>query len=66
MGLDAIPAYDDVDSVTIDLKWVDASRYLFLAQRDTQGWDLILREIGGPSTVLATIAGRPPAYDLAW
>jgi len=62
LGSDVVPAYGDADTAVIDVRWVDVNRYLFLAQ-SSRGWDILLGEIGGPSTVLATVTERPPVYD---
>jgi hypothetical protein len=64
LGSDPVPAYGDAESAVIDVRWVDASRYLFLAQ-SSRGWDIILGEIGGPTTVVAAVAGPLPAFDFA-
>jgi len=64
LGADALPAHSDDQVAAIDMRWVDAGRYLFLAQ-SPGGWDIMLGEIGGSSTILATLAGPPPAYDFA-
>jgi hypothetical protein len=61
----AVPAHDDPSVTTIDLRWIDANRYFFLAST-SQGWSLLLGEIGGRSTVVTTISGRPIiSYDFA-
>lgn len=66
LGSDAVPAYADADAdaAVIDVRWVDANRYLFLAQ-SARGWDIVLGQIGGISTFLAAVVGRPPSYDFA-
>jgi hypothetical protein len=64
LGGDPIPAHSDAEAAVIDVHWVDASRYLFLAQ-SSRGWDILLREIGGPTTVVAAVAGPRPAFDFA-
>jgi hypothetical protein len=58
----AVPAHGDADTAAIGVSWVDASRYLYLAQ-GSPGWNLLLGEIGGPVTPVAAVAGSPPAYD---
>ncbi len=60
----AVLAHDDAGTAAIDVNWVDATHYVYLAQSD-QGWDIRLGEIDAPSVSLATVAGRPPAFDLA-
>jgi hypothetical protein len=61
-GGSAAPAHGDTSVAVIDVGWVDASRYLYLASTSS-GWSLHLGEIGGSSTVLATVDGRPLPYD---
>jgi hypothetical protein len=65
LGGDAVPAHDDASVVAIDVSWLDGDRYLYLAQHEGGGWDLVLAEVGGPRTVLATVTGQPPMYDVA-
>jgi len=64
LGSDPVPAYDDADVVAIDVRWIDANRYLFTAIT-AQGQNVILGEIGAPSTLVATVAGRSLSYDYA-
>lgn len=64
LGADVLPAHSDGEVAVINVSWVDADRYLFLAQ-SPRGWDIMLGEIGGSSTILAAVAGQPPAYDFA-
>jgi hypothetical protein len=68
LGGDVVPAQGDADGATIDLRWVDAERYLYLAQ-SPKGWDIKLGEFavpgGGPITTVAGIVGSRPAYDFA-
>jgi hypothetical protein len=63
LGGDVVPAYSDAEFV-IDVRWVDADRYLFLAQ-SPKGWDILLGEIGGPVTGVAGVVGSLPVYDFA-
>jgi len=65
-GLDggAVHAHGDDDTFAIDVTWVDARHYLYLAQ-GAPGWNLLLGEIGGPVAPVAAVAGFPPAYDFA-
>ena len=63
LGGDAYPMYSDADAV-IDVRWVGAGRYLFLAH-GSRGWDILLGEVGGPIMAVAAVAGSPPAYDFA-
>jgi hypothetical protein len=60
----AVLAHDDAGAAAIDVRWVDATHYVYLAQ-SAQGWDIRLGEIGAPSAALTTVAGRPPAFDFA-
>jgi len=64
LGGDAVPAYSDTDGVVIDVRWVDADRYLFLAQ-SPKGWGILLGEIGGSITGVAGVVGSLPTYDFA-
>jgi hypothetical protein len=61
---DVVPAYRDAEGAVIDLRWVDAERYLFLAQ-SPKGWDILLRGGGGTVTGVAGVVGSLPAYDFA-
>ena len=63
LGGDFFPVYSDADTI-IDLRWVDADRYLFLAS-SPKGWDVMLGKIGGPVRAVAGVVGSPPAYDFA-
>jgi Tol biopolymer transport system component len=63
LGGDLVPAYTDAE-VVIDVRWVDADRYLFLAQGG-RGWAILLGQIGGPVTSVAGVVGSVPAYDFA-
>ena len=63
LGGGAVPACRDADTV-IDLRWVDAERYLCLAQ-SSRGWNILLGQVGGPVLALAGVVGAPPAYDFA-
>jgi Tol biopolymer transport system component len=50
------------------VRWVDAERYLYLAQ-SSRGWDIKLGEFAvpgsGPITTVAGVVGSRPAYDFA-
>ena len=63
-GGDAVPVVAGAAPAVIDVSWVDANHYLFLAQR-RQGWDILLGEIGGTPVLVATVDGPPPRYDFA-
>jgi Tol biopolymer transport system component len=65
LGVDAAPIYSDAE-VVIDLRWVDADRYLFLA-KGPKGWDILLGHLqfGGLITSVAAVVDDPPAYDFA-
>jgi Tol biopolymer transport system component len=65
LGVDATPIYSDADAI-IDVRWVDADRYLFLAQ-GPRGLDILLGHLqfGGLITSVAGVVGDPPAYDFA-
>ena len=59
---DVTLAHGDKEAAAIDVTWVDAERYLFLA-KSPRGWDIVLSTIGGPYWLLAAATGSPPAYD---
>jgi Tol biopolymer transport system component len=61
LGGDVVPAHSETE-VVVDVRWVDADRYLFLAQ-SPKGWDILLGEIGGPVTGVAGVVGSLSAYD---
>jgi hypothetical protein len=63
LGGGTAPLYSDADAV-IDVRWVDADRYLFLAQGG-RGWGIMLGEVDGPVKSVAGVVGSPPAYDFA-
>ncbi len=62
LGSDPVPVHEDPDVAAVEVRWLDAGRYLW-ATIDPQGWTLYLGEIGGSSTVVATVAGRSLPYD---
>jgi hypothetical protein len=63
-----IPGAVDPGTDVFDVRWVDAEHYLFVARsRDERGpaqdgWDLVLADIHGSSTILASM-GSWPHYD---
>jgi Tol biopolymer transport system component len=65
-----LPGSLDSGTPVFDVRWVDAEHYLVVARSRAQrgpardGWDLILADIQGSSTILASMAGWP-RYDLA-
>jgi hypothetical protein len=65
-----IPGATDVSTGVSDVRWVDAEHYLFLARSRAErgsaqgGWDLVLADIHGASTILASTASYP-SYDFA-
>ncbi len=63
LGGDTVPIYGDADTI-IDVRWIDADRYLFLAS-NPKGWDIMRGQIGGPVKSVAGVVGSPPAYDFA-
>ncbi len=63
LGGDTVPIYDDAE-VIMDLRWVDAKRYLFVA-KNPRGWVIMLGEIGGPVKSVTGIVGSSPNYDFA-
>ena len=65
LGAEAIPALGDAEGAVIDVRWIGGDRYLVLANRSAGGWDIILGEVGGSRTAIATVGGFPPAYDFA-
>jgi len=63
LGFPAVPAHDETKAAAVDLEWVGAYHYLFLAT-DPQGWEIRLGEVGGASRVLVAVDGHQP-YDFA-
>ena len=65
LGKEAVSLYSGADTV-IDVRWVDADRYLFLAV-GSRGWSILLGHLqfGGLITSVAGVVGDPPAYDFA-
>jgi hypothetical protein len=67
---DTLPGSLDPGTAVLDVRWVDAEHYLVVARSGAQrgpaqgGWDLVLADLQGASTVLASMAGYP-VYDLA-
>ncbi|NIO69044.1 MAG: hypothetical protein GTN71_08415, partial [Anaerolineae bacterium] len=65
-----IPSSVDAGTPVSDVRWVDADHYLFVVRRDPElgadgdSFDILLGDIDGSSTVLATMADFP-AYDFA-
>jgi len=64
LGSDPVPAYEDPNVAAIDVRWIDAERYLFTTITE-QGRSILLGEIGGSSAVVATVSGRSLIYDFA-
>jgi hypothetical protein len=64
LGSDPLSAYEDPGVATIEVRWIDANRYLFTAIGD-QSQSILLGEIGGPSTLVATVPGRSLVYDFS-
>jgi len=60
---DPMPAYDEPDIATYDLRWIDSTRYLFTAIVG-QERRILLGTAGGPSKVVASITGRTLVYDV--
>jgi hypothetical protein len=73
LGIDPFPALElqsDADdsfySASIDVTWVDDSRYLFLAM-NPRGWDILLGELFTPGvTLVGFVPGAPPIFDFAY
>ncbi len=63
LGFPAVLAHDDAEVPAVDLQWVGAYHYLFLAIRP-QDWEIRLGEVGGASRLLADVGGHQP-YDFA-
>jgi len=68
-----VPGAADAGTSVFDVRWVDAEHYLFVAKREAErgpaqdGWDLVLGDIHGSSTILASMASYPQfdfAFDL--
>jgi Tol biopolymer transport system component len=58
----------DPGTPVYDVRWVDAEHYLFVSRRTLEGdqvsWDLVLADIQGSSTILASLDSYPH-YDFA-
>jgi dipeptidyl aminopeptidase/acylaminoacyl peptidase len=65
LGSDPLPVYEDPEVAAIDVRWIDAERYLFTTITE-QGRSIHLGEVGGSSWVLVTLGGRSLIYDFAW
>jgi hypothetical protein len=63
LGFPSVPAHDDAMAVAVDLKWIGAYHYLYLAT-DPQNWEIRIGEVGGASSVVVTVDGHLP-YDFA-
>jgi hypothetical protein len=67
---ETVPGTAMADTPVFDVRWVDAERYLFVARTSAQrgaaqeGWDLVLADIHGSSTILASMDDYP-RYDFA-
>jgi hypothetical protein len=65
-----IPGSVAAGTPVMDMRWVDAEHYLCVARSSTErgpaqgGWDLILADIHGSSTILASMDSYP-RYDFA-
>lgn len=64
LGIDAVPAHSDTEVAALNVSWVDAYHYLYLVNKP-QGWDLVLGEFGGFSTLVAAGVDGPTRYDFA-
>jgi Tol biopolymer transport system component len=59
---ETVPGSSDAGIPIYDVRWVDADHYLFVVRRDWElgaegdGWELILGNVDGSSTVLASAA----------
>jgi hypothetical protein len=62
LGSEPVPAHGDPDVTTIDVRWLDTSRYLYTTITG-DAKSLFLSEIGGASTVVATVNVRSLVYD---
>jgi hypothetical protein len=64
-----VPGAVDAGTAVSDVRWVDAEHYLFIARSRAQrgpaegGWDLVLANTRGSSTILASMDSYPH-YDL--
>jgi hypothetical protein len=63
LGDAPVPVHGDPETVSIDVRWLDSSRFLYTAIT-TQGRTLYLAEIGQPSIVVAAVPGRSLLYDV--
>ncbi len=66
-----IPGSTGPDMPVFDVRWVDAEHYLFVTKSSAErgpaqgGWDLVLGDIHGSSTILASMESYPH-YDFAF
>jgi Tol biopolymer transport system component len=65
-----VPGAVDAGTDVFDVRWVDAEHYLFVARSKAErgpaqdGWDLVLADLHGSSTILASMDSYPQ-YDFA-
>jgi hypothetical protein len=52
------------ETAAIDLQWAGDGRFVFL-QATGSGWDLVLGDLDGGLSVIDSVAGAPPAFDVA-
>jgi len=70
LGRDPISIDVGAGIFVLDVRWIDANRYVLLAKDVEQSdWLILLGEIGAPSVILASIPERPgddvPPYDFS-
>lgn len=51
------------ESAVTSLQWAGAREFAYL-QQTGGGWDLIVANLSGQTTTVATVTGAPPAYDV--
>jgi hypothetical protein len=70
LGYDPVPIESPADTVALDVRWVDASRYFVLSKRvDRDEWFILLGGLDRSSAAVASIPQLPgddvPSYDFA-
>jgi Tol biopolymer transport system component len=63
LGSDPVPVHGDAEAASIDVRWLDSSRFLYTAIT-AQGRTLYLAEVGQPNILIAAVPGRSLLYDV--
>jgi dipeptidyl aminopeptidase/acylaminoacyl peptidase len=62
LGDAPVPVHGDLETASIDVRWLDSNRFLYTAIT-TQDRTLFLTEIGASNAVVAVVQGRSLVYD---